>query len=537
MPAAGSPAPPPTEAEALEWLSAFVALAPTNLEDPAHHRYEKPEYPRAAERLVRAARGFGLRTRVFDPLIDSPHSAHLRSIPRPNVIVDLDRPGAERVLILAHYDVVPVPAEQMDRWRSPPHVLTRRANGRWYGRGANDDLGSGVLASLLALRRLALEGDAPRSVRLLLCCDEETGGEGGVESMKGHDDALPPGDPGRFLLGDVALIPDGSPHATAGSSGVVFLDAVSATPIPLLQVVELGERLAAFHEVARGWKSQMASPDWPDHGAPEPVITGRATVTKFDAEAPVGSSARFHLIAAHAETDAANLIAEAVTLVFGGAPEARASLVDQLTPLVSPPFRIQLARTTSLTIPPAATAIQLIGTSSHGGYPHRGHNPVPAALRLLREAVGAGIVEAGAPLSSSFAVDLRLPPEMGLAEGRDRALSQLRGALSTAGIAATLDAPESRCRGGYALSAGDRWVGRLEALLRQELDEPGIFGEYGGTDASTLSTVRTPAGAPLPALVFGSMDREAHIHEAEESVDPRLLLGISNVIYRFLREP
>jgi len=39
----------------------------------------------------------------------------------------------------------------------------------------------------------------------------------------------------------------------------------------------------------------------------------------------------------------------------------------------------------------------------------------------------------------------------------------------------------------------------------------------------------------MPALVFGSMDRAAHIHEAEESAEPRLIGAISEVIYRYVR--
>ena len=50
-----------------------------------------------------------------------------------------------------------------------------------------------------------------RNVRLLVCCDEETGGEGGVEALKEHDARLPPRDPARFIDGDVALIPDKEP--------------------------------------------------------------------------------------------------------------------------------------------------------------------------------------------------------------------------------------------------------------------------------------------------------------------------------------
>jgi len=102
---------------------------------------------------------------------------------------------------------------------------------------------------------------------------------------------------------------------------------------------------------------------------------------------------------------------------------------------------------------------------------------------------------------------------------------------------AQFDAPLARARGGYALAPDHPFALQLERLCAELFHEPGVFGEYGGTDASSLVGVRTPAGDPLPALVFGSMDREAHIHEAEESVDPRTLAAVAVLIERFVREP
>ncbi|MCI4346229.1 MAG: M20/M25/M40 family metallo-hydrolase, partial [Thermoplasmata archaeon] len=155
----------------------------------------------------------------MDPEAEHPEAEEFHGIPRPNIVIDLEAGASERVLLLAHYDVVPVPAEQAARWTTPPHTLSPNRNGRLYGRGSNDDLGSGVVASLLALRRLA---GAPlrRNVRLLICCDEETGGVGGIEAIKARDAKRAPGDPERLLDADVVLIPDGSPYVAAGSSGV-----------------------------------------------------------------------------------------------------------------------------------------------------------------------------------------------------------------------------------------------------------------------------------------------------------------------------
>jgi acetylornithine deacetylase/succinyl-diaminopimelate desuccinylase-like protein len=521
---------------ALRLLQELVAIAPTNLEDLAQGRFEKPNYRRAADAIVRAARARGLATRLYDPVGDPASQEEYRGIPRPNVIADLDRGARETVLILAHYDVVPIPAEQRARWTSSPHTLTFRRNGRLYGRGANDDLGSGVVASLLALGRLADRPELPRNVRLLVCCDEETGGAGGIESLLAHDRRLPPGDPGRFVAGDVALIPDGSPHTTVGSSGVAFLEASFPGPVPLREALALGRQLVALDRLARGWRSAFRSPDWPDRGAPEPVITGRASVTRFDFGAS-GTETGVGLLGAHAETDAANQIARVVTLLFKGPAASLASLLGRLATLLPPPFRLEPAGPTALERPPGALALQLVGEAAHGGYPHRGHNPVPAALDLLQAAAEAGSIDGGVAGRVTFTTDLRLPPEMTLEAGLSAAFGALPGRAPSPGPGPRIEAPHERCRPGYALPPDHPAALRLDRIVRETLGGDGIFGEYGGTDASSLREVRAPDGSPLPALVFGSMDVVANIHDAEESVDPRALAGVARAIERFVQEP
>ena len=524
--------------ESLRLLTQLVAIAPTNLEDPVHGRWEKPNYLRAADAIVRAARAAGLATSVYDPVVagDVPGDWHGQN--RPNVVADLDVGAPETVLILAHFDVVPVPQEQWPRWRTPPHSLSLRKDGRIYGRGASDDLGSGVVAALLAMRRLANGATpSPRNVRLVACCDEETGGEGGVEAIKAHDGERGPDDRERILRADVALIPDGSPETTAGSSGVAFLDASFSAPVSLRDAVAYGNALVGLHEVARTWKSVYASPDWPDRHAPEPVITGRATVTRLDLQGPGPDPAHIRLWAAHSENDAANQIARAVTLVIGGPPAEVETLRSRLGALVPEPYRLEPDGATALTVPPGATALQLVGEAGHAGYPHRGHNPVPVTLQILQAAIDRGWLDGRAIGTATFAVDLRLTPEMELADGLRAALSYARNWGAAHSPLARIDAPPARCRSGYALPVDHPAAIKLERILRTTLGAEGVRGEYGGTDASALRDLRTPAGAPLPALVFGCMDPESHIHEAEENADPRKIAGVALTIERFVREP
>jgi len=523
--------------ENLRLLTQLVSIAPTNLEDIARARWEKPNYLRAAEAIVRASRAAGLTTRVYDPTVTGDIGGDWHGAARPNVIADLDVGAPETVLILAHYDVVPVPAEQLGRWKSPPHTLTLRADGRLYGRGSSDDLGSGVVASLAALRKLAQEPKLGRNVRLIACCDEETGGEGGVEAIKAHDAKLPPDSAERILRGEVALIPDGSPETTAGSSGVAFLEGTFAGPVELREAIAYGQALVDLHEVARRWRSVYASPDWPDRHAPEPVITGRASVTRFDVGGVAPSAREVRLFAAHAETEAANQSAASVTLVFEGESGTLEGLAAQLSPLLGAPFRLEPAGATSLTVPPGTLALQVIGLATHGGYPHLGHNPVPAALRLLRAAIERGLLDGRAKGTAMFTVDLRLIPEMELEDGLAAALQYVRTYIANRAPTARIEAPAARCRAGYALPVDHPDLRRLAGILGETLGAKGVHGEYGGTDASALRDLLTPKGEPLPALVFGSMDHESHIHDAEENAEPRKIAAVATTIERFVREP
>jgi acetylornithine deacetylase/succinyl-diaminopimelate desuccinylase-like protein len=522
------------DAPSLSLLQELVSIAPTNLEDPPSGRFEKPNYARAADAIVRAARQSGLATRIYDPVVEH-GDPRFAGIPRPNVVVDLDRGARETIVVLAHFDVVPVPAEQRARWHSPPHTLTLRPDGRLYGRGANDDLGSGVVASLWALRRLAPNDRLDRNVRLLACCDEETGGSGGIDALVEHDHALPEGSPDRFVRGDLALIPDGSPHTTIGSSGIAFLEGARRPPGTLSDALRYGRLLVGLHEVAREWKSPCRSPDWPERGAPEPVITGRATVTKLDLELGAADGG-VHLRAAHAESDAANQIAQAVTLQFQGPKEALGALRGQLEPFVPAPFRLADAGATALHPAPGALGLQVVGLAAHGGYPHRGHNPVPPTLEMLRRAVEGHLVADGPISVAKFTVDVRLVPEMELEDGTRAILAEAARRAGPDAGHVDLVAPPARCRPGYSLSPDHPAAVRLEKIVRAELGEAGLFGEYGGTDASSLRGLRTPAGSPLPALVFGSMDPASNIHDVDESVDPRRIAGVARTIERFVLE-
>lgn len=91
-------------------------------------------------------------------------------------------PALAPVLLLAHYDVVPVVPGTEDRWEYPPFGGVV-ADGFVWGRGAIDDK-FGVLGVLEAVEHLLQAGFSPaRTVYLAFGHDEEVGGTNGAVAM------------------------------------------------------------------------------------------------------------------------------------------------------------------------------------------------------------------------------------------------------------------------------------------------------------------------------------------------------------------
>ncbi|MCI4335315.1 MAG: M20 family metallopeptidase, partial [Thermoplasmata archaeon] len=243
------------------------------------------------------------------------------------------------------------------------------------------------------------------------------------------------------------------------------------------------------------------------------------------------------LVRAHAESEATNQIPQSVTLVFQGEGERLVVLRRWLRQQLRQPYKLDLTRFTALAIPTGALAVSVVGRGYHAGWPHKALNPVTGALHLIDEAVINGKIDLEEPGTLSFGIDVRLPPEMSLQEGERRALEPVVSWIGLRGLPFRIESPPGRSRGGYALSLDHPMVARLRKILSETLGVDGVYGEFGGTDASTLVGLTTPGGAPLPALVFGSMDPEAHYHEADESVDPKLLRGVAESIRRFIADP
>jgi len=127
-------------------------------------------------------------------------------------------PGAPTVLIYGHVDVQP--PDPIERWNSPPFVLTQR-DGRLYGRGVSDDKASMLLPILAAEAFFAAGGRPPVNLRFLFEAEEEIGSPSLPGLVRARRDALGC---------DVALSADGgmwrpeAPSLTVSARGLVALE-------------------------------------------------------------------------------------------------------------------------------------------------------------------------------------------------------------------------------------------------------------------------------------------------------------------------
>lgn len=516
------------EAEAVELLGgeesyrfykALVDLDTRNIEDAKAGRVEKHNYAQCCELIAREARSHGFQAQVWDPVKDPDNVfPNHKGQNRPNVIVDYEVGARDTVLVVAHYDTVPVPDAQMKLWKYPPLKFTF-AEGRIYGRGCCDDKGSGVFTSLEALKRLQEKQVRNANVRLFATCDEETGGSGGLGALLAKDKLLLQRGEERFLHGDIAILPDASPDVLAGSSGVVFGDVVVEKPTPLSAFLALAEGVRGFHDNVARMRSKLDSGDWPSGGAPDAKITGRLTVTKLDWQrAPDGADLAITRV--HAETDSYNTISEYVTVEFQATPKGRDLLERALQGLPGElGKRVRMGEVREVG-QAWQGSFRVQGQGGHGGYPHRFDNPVPHALQVLHHV--AGYAEQRG--TGALGLDMRLPPEADPTEGF-RGLEEHLGTVKARSVPeARFVLPDHGVRPGYYLPPEDPGVQLLKAAVEAVTRKPAkVIGEYGGTDASFFNSVRTPKGQPMRALLFGAMDHESNIHSWNENAKPELI--------------
>jgi acetylornithine deacetylase/succinyl-diaminopimelate desuccinylase-like protein len=141
--------------------------------------------------------------------------ARLMEVPSgyPPIYGEIEGPeGSPTVVLYAHYDVQPAPAEQ--GWTSDPWTPTRKDDGRIYGRGAADDKG-GLVAHLGTLR--IFDGKPPCTLKLILEGMEET--ESNLEAfVEAHPELF---DCDLFVICDMGNLKVGEPVLTTALRGDV----------------------------------------------------------------------------------------------------------------------------------------------------------------------------------------------------------------------------------------------------------------------------------------------------------------------------
>ncbi|MFD1469251.1 M20 family peptidase [Hymenobacter caeli] len=150
-------------------------------------------------------------------------------------------PALKPVLLLAHYDVVPVQPGSEARWQQPPFA-GRTAGGYLYGRGTLDDKMS-VLGQLEAVEYLLGTGFRPaRTVLLAFGQDEETLGQRGAAAIAAalKQRGVRP----EFILDEGGLI------KTDGVAGL-------ARPVALVGIGEKGYLSLELSAVGAGGHSSM----------------------------------------------------------------------------------------------------------------------------------------------------------------------------------------------------------------------------------------------------------------------------------------
>ncbi|MEX0928688.1 MAG: M20 family peptidase [Balneolales bacterium] len=133
-------------------------------------------------------------------------------------------PNLDPVMMIGHYDVVPVDDHTLDNWQYEP-FSGELADGYIWGKGAIDDK-SGILSNLEAAEYLLESGYRPeRTILIGLNHDEEIGGRGGARVMA--DSLYTRGITLHFL------IDEGLPVAEKIFSGIT-------SPLAMIGVAEKG---------------------------------------------------------------------------------------------------------------------------------------------------------------------------------------------------------------------------------------------------------------------------------------------------------
>lgn len=222
-------------------------------------------------------------------------NARLMEIPNsyPAVYAEVPAadPSAPTVLVYAHYDVQPTPADQI--WDTDPWTPVIKDDGRIYARGIADDK-SGIAIHAGALQ--IFDGKPPVNLKILIEGEEECGGESLAKFIEANPQVV---QADAFIIADAGNIEAGKPALTTGLRGLVSCKVTvrtgdralhsgmfgGAIPDALVAMIKL---LGTLHdEQGNTAIDGLTSFDWPDAEVDEKQL--RTDAGLFEEAALVGS--------------------------------------------------------------------------------------------------------------------------------------------------------------------------------------------------------------------------------------------------------
>lgn len=132
-------------------------------------------------------------------------------------------PSRPTVLVYAHYDVMP--PEPLELWRTPPFELTV-ADGRVWGRGADDDKGQ-ALIQVKAFEYLVREGLLHHNVKFIFEGEEEIGSPSLNGFLRTHRELLRAD---VILVSDTSMLGADLPSLTVGLRGLAYWEITVTGP-------------------------------------------------------------------------------------------------------------------------------------------------------------------------------------------------------------------------------------------------------------------------------------------------------------------
>jgi len=260
-----------------------------------------------------------------------------------------------------------VPIGERKDWKTEPFELVVDGDNA-YGRGAAD-CKSGIAVGLEAMHRLFLDGNSKVNVRMLVGRDEENGSALGFKYLAGSG----------LLKADAALVWDTRPVITVASSGVIgakteFYGKTSDALGIFDSIMEYAGKRAKVESACLATE------------APRPKVWGRVTPTIIifhidNVKGGVSATA----IWAGEKTNSVPGSCYVSFIIPNDFVTKWYDFVEGLKSKLSPGFELVVSDHVGLAAGGPSGQVEIRGKGGHAGYTHQTLNPIPEAIRLVRE--------------------------------------------------------------------------------------------------------------------------------------------------------